>query len=257
MPEQDIAALEEVFSHNPKAFLAAASQAAEKHNIDVRVLYGYLFTCLAVRAHDEYQKQGISDTVYYDTMHDLDIWAENCHSISGVWGISEVEWLSLHVSLKLFCLGRLQFQPMTFTRHLTEISEAASEVPIAEGAAVLNVHISRGTKLSPEACEEAYCAAAEFFKQEHPTFVCCSWFLHSSLKELLPPNSNLLAFQRRYHVFGERSGDADSKHVEQIIFGTAKSDPRGYAQNTKLQKNAVAYLKAGKRLGEGFGYFIL
>lgn len=254
----NISALETLFHQDLHTFFNAVPQAAAACQLDVRVLYGYLFTLLAVNAYDEYQKRGISDTIYFDTMHDLAIWAENCHTATGIWGISEIEWLPLHIKLQIFRLGRLQFQPMSFSCDSADIKRTnAVSIPVANGTDVLNVHIPRGTRLLPEDCEKAYLAAAEFFQKEHPVFVCCSWFLHSSLKILLPQESNLLEFQRRYHIFGECSDIPASRHTEEIIFGITANQPDVYPQHTSLQKNAVNYLKAGNHLGYGCGYFIL
>ncbi|MEG1639338.1 MAG: acyltransferase domain-containing protein [Ruthenibacterium sp.] len=249
----DTATLKALFWQNRQTFFNAVKASAVKNKIDVRILYGYLYIDLAADAYASYQTRAICDEVYYDTMHDIAIWAENCHAHSGVWGIAEIEWLSLHVSLQIFRLGRLQFQPIVFA--LPEGISAAA-CPLQNGDAVYNVHIPKGGKLLPIECEKSYDAAAKFFKQEHPAFVCYSWLLHSALQTLLPPTSNLLMFQKRYHIFKESATKANSIEAERIIFGRIEENPVHYPQQTQLQKSVVAYLKSGRQLGNGSGYFI-
>ena len=60
----------------------------------------------AMRARVEYEKAGIDEKIYYDTMSDIKIWCEN----NGNRGLKNYGWLSNHVRLELFRIGRLQFQ---------------------------------------------------------------------------------------------------------------------------------------------------
>lgn len=66
----------------------------------------------------------------------------------------------MHLQLKLFRLGRLQFQPMPFP---FEIQDAACP---KKGQIVLNVHIPEGEKLFSEQMKFSYLKAIDFFKLE-------------------------------------------------------------------------------------------
>lgn len=59
----------------------------------------------------EYARLGIPETVLRDTLSDLRIWMNTCKRLTGEWGLREYTWLTEHVNLRLFRLGRLQFAP--------------------------------------------------------------------------------------------------------------------------------------------------
>lgn len=61
---------------------------------------------LAVDVKEKYDKAGIDEKIYYDTMSDIKIWCEK----TGNKGIKEYMWLQNHLKFELFRLGRLQFQ---------------------------------------------------------------------------------------------------------------------------------------------------
>ncbi|WP_092753369.1 acyltransferase domain-containing protein [Hydrogenoanaerobacterium saccharovorans] len=80
----------------------------------------------------QYTEKGISEEVYWDTFSDITLWKRKCFQNIGIYGLQEYDWLSLHLQLKLFRLGRLQFQPMPFP---FEIQDAACP---KKGQIVLN-----------------------------------------------------------------------------------------------------------------------
>ena len=85
----------------------------------------------------------------------------------------EERWLSLALRMKIFRLGRLQFEP-------------------DEDRHVLHVHIPEGEPLDDAACGESFAIAEEFFGPEYTIFDCESWLLSPKLQKLLKPDSNIL-----------------------------------------------------------------
>ena len=57
----------------------------------------------------EYQARQIPDEVFYHTIDDIGRWASEYWSYSGKIGLAESAWLTNHLTLRLFQLGRLQF----------------------------------------------------------------------------------------------------------------------------------------------------
>ncbi len=193
----------------------------------------------AVNAYEEYKRRGIEDKVYFNTMYDLNLWAGNCLRDYGVYGLKETGWLELHVNLKVFRLGRLQFEPITDKE---------------TGEQQLNVHIPQGEPLDIDACHRSYEQAAVFFKK-NPVFVCHSWLLQPALKTLLPPDSNIVKFQSEYEII-ELDND-DTQTIERV-FGTcyANNRPKSideYPEDTALQRVAKAYLKSGGTFSGALG----
>ena len=121
-------------------------------------LFLYLFIRFAVDVHEEYQLRDIGDEIYFDTFSDIQIWCSNCFRDSGEYGIKEYSWLQEHVQLRLFKLGRLQFQPYPLDCNLELDGRKFFKNQI-----VLNVHIQQGEPLDNQKVEESFEHAIRFF----------------------------------------------------------------------------------------------
>jgi hypothetical protein len=206
----------------------------------------YFFVRLAVDLHEEYRIRGIGDDVYAATFSDLTIWSEECKRRFGEYGIQEYRWLAEHANLRLFRLGRLQFQPYVLDQDV----ETADGRTIRKHTIVLNVHIPAGEPLHPDSVQHAFERAVSFFRGIPPVFVCYSWLLEPQLHRLLPPESNILQFQNCFHIFRVH---AESRQAEERIFGQIRENPEEYEERTQLQRKAKAHLLEGKKLGLGCG----
>lgn len=72
------------------------------------------------------------------------------------------------------------------------------------------------------------------------------------MKELLPPTSNILSFQRDFELVDQLETPPDD--VLNRLFGEVKEELDEYQPVTSLQVNTIRYLKAGKKLGAGVGF---
>jgi len=205
----------------------------------------YLFVRFASDAYEEFRIREISDEVYFDTFSDIRIWSEVCYRNYGEYGIQEYGWLQEHVRLRLFRLGRLQFQPIAF-----EFDWKAEDLSVEKHQIVLNVHIPEGEPLTPQEVDRSFRLARAFFRGISPIFTCRSWLLYPGLAHILTPDSNILYFQRLFRIY---EVDEASREAEQRIFHRAASDPADYEERTSLQRAAKAYLLAGGKLGRGCG----
>ncbi len=61
-----------------------------------------------------YQEKGISLDIFDATMSDIGVWVCNYHENHGSWGFSQFGWIHLHLSCRLFRLGRLQFRILKY-----------------------------------------------------------------------------------------------------------------------------------------------
>lgn len=202
---------------------------------------------LAMDTYEEYQERGYTDQVFDETFYDITIWCRECYRKHGVYGLDELWWLGQSVKLKLFRLGRLQFEPI-----LVEKDMKGREQTIQAGTKALNVHIPEGEPLKMEACRESFGRAREFFGQEYQVYVCDSWLLSPHLEEVLPNTSNIIRFQKLFEV---TDVGYQYPQAEQRIFGEILEDKRQYPENTTLQKRAKEYVLSGKDLGIGVGFF--
>lgn len=169
-----------------------------------RNLLTFLYLCEQV--HRKASALGIPETVITDTLKDIVIWTENHTRRTGGLFLGELSWLSLHMRLQLFRLGRLQFC-------MGHAFRAIPEVNVDEGDPVLEIHIPRGSKLEFEACEASIAQARGFFARFFPEFsykcmTCWSWLLDDSLRNYLPENSNIVRFGDLFtRVYSEEKND--------------------------------------------------
>jgi len=228
------------FHDNHVAFFAEITRDSQ-----YRGLLLYLFLRFAVDAHERYRALGIGDDVYFDTFSDIRIWCLNCARDYGEYGIEQYGWLQEHVQLKLFRLGRLQFQPSAIDRDIVVDGRA-----VFRGQIVLNVHIPEGEPLDTRLAEESFARAGTFFRGIAPVYMCHSWLLYPELVNIVSPDSNIAKFQRFFHIYDM---NPDSREAEQRIFIRTSDDPSAYEARTTLQRSAKTYLESGRKLGSGSG----
>jgi len=63
---------------------------------------------------DLHRAAGISEDVTRATASDLAVWMRHYHRNNGKWGLAQLPWLTKHCRAKIFRLGRLQFEPVTY-----------------------------------------------------------------------------------------------------------------------------------------------
>lgn len=194
-----------------------------------------LFEGLFDRLHDTYARLGIDEQIYIDTRSDLEIWRGNCRRDFGIDGLQNYSWLENHINLKLFRLGRLQFEP------------------IARGGKIaLNVHVPQGEPLLYDRVRESYRYAYRFFHGITNKFVCGSWLLCPALGEILPPTSNIIRFAGDYSIVRLYP---ESRQCEERVFNRITDDYASYPETTSLQKGVKRKLLSGVKLSAAEGEF--
>lgn len=217
----------------------------------IRKISGYRQTCLklyvdlAIENRARFNELAIDDEIYFDTFRDIAIWCENCYEKYGEYGLDELEWLYKCVDMRIFRLGRLQFE-LT----VAEKEYCAEGKKLFSGDVVFAVHIPKGAPLDEESVADAFRKSRTFFHGVSKWYTCKSWLLNPKLTELLPADSNIIGFQK---LFTALETDRTSLQAEERIFGTVKDDPAEYPETTKLQRAAKRYLMSGGKLGETLG----
>lgn len=231
---------------NPQKTLEALAAFAEQEN-GLGILRFYLEW--AVKLKGKYDSLGIPEQVFWDGVKDIGIWAEDYYDKHGTPGFAEWGWVATTLCLKVFRLGRLQFEPMQL-----ETPIVCNGHTYPEGTTVLNVHIPAGEPLDVPEVRAAMDYAPEFFRKYFQKtsglFMCHSWLLSPQLKELLPEESRILQFQDLFTVHWVDQ----ERQAEERVFGFLAEDPACYPENTSLQKKMRAAILAGKRFGMGCGY---
>lgn len=205
--------------------------------------------------HDTFKEAGIPDEIYYDSMSDIEVWAENYYRKHGKWGLSEIDWINKVLSMKVFKLGRLQFEPLAGEPSHEILHLARCPAP---GTLVLNTHIQAGASLDPLACQASYAMAGPFFLSRglnfsRILFYCDSWLLHPLLIAILPSSSNIIKFQKPYTIV---STNPNSRHMELRVFGELRDRPEDYPEQSSLQRALKKALTEGMPAGTAKGYFV-
>lgn len=184
-----------------------------------------LYTDFAIEAEAEYQNRNISNNIYIDTFSDFAIWFTAADSK----GILNSRWLMRHIKLRLFKLGRLQFEM---------------------GKDSIHIHIPATGPLDMEKCISSLKKADSFFDPRYRYFDCSSWLLSPALNQLLDENSNIIRFQRLFTV---TETDPDNRQAEERVFGRVSDNRESYSENTILQRNLKRYLLESGKPGTGYG----
>jgi GNAT-like C-terminal domain/N-acyltransferase N-terminal domain len=171
-----------------------------------------------------HRARGLTDEESWATLQDLPRHAHLDRLLHGSPGLRKDWWVERAFDGRLFQLGRLQFEPRR---------------------TCLAIHIPEdGTSLTPAAVDASLARAREVFP-EYDEACCTSWLLDPQLREYLPPDSNILRFQRRFTASGE-SG-VEERILEFVFHALPDTDLAALPQESTLQRAVVAHLRSGGR----------
>ena len=196
---------------------------------------------------EAYERLGISEKIFFDTMHDIAIWCENNENR----GLKNYNWIKNHLKAELFKIGRLQFQLYPCKNKTLNYSK----MPFKYGENLIYIHIPQGEKLIYADCVASIKAANDFFAHYFPEYAYTyyfseSWLLFDENYLFMQSSSNILQFQSLFEIVDSLPIDAQA--IERI-FGKRRLFKRNYPENTSLQKSARAFMLDGGRMGIGIG----
>ena len=196
----------------------------------------------------QYASLRIPQDVYLDTISDIALHQRLYYETTGKLGLSmdDAQWLSHIFRMRIFKLGALQFQlaEMAYPSDPMRYDPAFMR-QLPQGTPVLQIHIQRGADLSPLRVDDALQRARAFFSRYFPAhshaaraFVCCSWLLYPEMRRLLPPESNILHFSKRFTIIGTSD---DGAGAIRRIYGKIYRRRSEYPQDTRLQRAALGH----------------
>lgn len=169
---------------------------------------------------------GLTPEESWATLQDLPRHAHLDRLLHGSPGLRKSWWVELAFSGGLFQLGRLQFEPRDDW--------------------FLNVHVPEdGGPLVPAAVDASFARARDVFPGHREAWI-QSWLLDPQLADLLPADSNITAFQRRWRIADE--GDLEDARVLELVFHTFDPDLDKLPRETTLQRVLVDHLRRGGHL---------
>lgn len=217
-------------------------------------LYQLFYIMNYHEAEKRYQQSQINDTIFYDSMMELNYKMLITHNIYDIWGTAFAEWYSGFFRRKIFCIGRLEF---TLTQCFADYTNG--QYNINKGDPIINVHIPESGPLCPELVIDAFQKAADFFGNcfvsDVIPFDCLSWILYPPVVNLYP-EGNLKHFASCFDVIDTVEGQGHDDRWR--IFEVSKElDLCNYPENTTLQKSLKRWLLEGNTMGIGAGIFFL
>ena len=206
----------------------------------VRMLLCYLEA--ACRVYGKYRAAGIEDRVFFDTMKVFSRFIGECRRKTGRYDYDRVWWNWRQVSMRLFRLGELEYEPGQDGQRK-----------------VMAVHIPSDARFDAASVDASLQTARDFFARFMPEWADCpyrchSWLLSPLLRELLGPDSNILRFQSRFEIVRV---DEDDRGFLQWIYDVPdvnNVDVSGLPEDTSLRRAVKEALLQGKSVGAAVGY---
>lgn len=222
-----------------------------------RFFYAFVFASILPETRALFRQHGIPEDIQRATLADIGRNMLVHRKRHGTHGLAAPDWLMLHARGMIYQLGRLQFERARLgNRTGTAIHDAG--LPSKTGDPTLSIHIPDFLgPMSPAACDESFDQAASFFPLHFPeeevhTAVCNSWLLDPQLRDYLSPQSNTIAFQRRFrHI---RPGEWENVGPLRFVFGPTDWPLADYPQETSVQRAVINHLKGGKSWHGGVGW---
>ena len=196
-----------------------------------RNLLSFLYMCEALEK--KYQNMEIPESILIDTLEDLVRWTEIWSYLKKELYLGQLTWVSWHMNMKLFKIGRLQFAMQKTDYHMPQFG-------IKPKDDIIGIHIPSGEPMTPEACRKSLEEARVFFDRFYPEykweyFTCHTWLLDSTLGEILKPESNILKFRSLFDdVSHEEPSDALLGYV--FKWQSTREEVKSITPTTSLAK---------------------
>ncbi|MFT4144333.1 MAG: acyltransferase domain-containing protein [Mobilitalea sp.] len=214
----------------------------------------------ALEAYENYMQLGISEDIYIATMKCFTRFIEESYVKNGAHVFDRGWWTVRQISVKLFRIGELEYELINWNDEPT-----------------ISIHIPSDANLSREKCVESLKLAKDFMVKYFPEYanskyICDSWLLSPTLKELLPNTSNIIGFQNMFDIvetkpdsmaFVEWVFKQDTSNIvrtapnelgiTEMVYQKRDINIDEMPENTSLQKKIKAYVKAEGSIGETLG----
>jgi hypothetical protein len=130
---------------------------------------------------------------------------------------------------------------------------------LGPGDIVLDMHIPGEIPLTLESIRDAMQRSESFFDHFYPgkpfkAWVCDSWLFSPQIKHMLPPDSNIMQWQREGYLLPNDAGPEDFLN---FVFGASSIDPATAPRDTRLRRAVIEYLERGGESLRSGGYLFL
>ncbi len=214
----------------------------------------FLLLCTPI-LKENYEKVGIAEYLYWDTMDDLRCKLKECIDCEEVPGIFVAGWYNGFFKLERFAYGRFQYEISQCGEG--ENYQLSCGKVLKAGDTYIGFHIpSSGIPLTDEvrldSYKKAYKAYKHLFDDGIVIFGCGSWLLYPPHYDFLPKNSNILKFMSDFEIV--RHKEHDNFGDGWRVFAKDSDLPIDkLPRDTSLRRAFADWLQAGNKTGSGFG----
>jgi hypothetical protein len=216
-----------------------------------RCFWIFVFASMVDATRAYHRERGVPDDVSWATLADLGQQLVVHRNRRGTTGLDLQWWLVGHFLGALYALGRLQFHLYHLRCGIAGPAfwPESDEPGFRTGDATLGVHIPATGPLTPGACDESLALATSFVGDHFPEHdfrvaTCTSWLLDEQLAEYLRPTSNIVRFQRRFHLAPGAADD--SRSTLRFVFDRVPKSVDDLPQRTTLQRAIVQHIRDGR-----------
>ncbi|MBU5450973.1 acyltransferase domain-containing protein [Acetivibrio sp. MSJd-27] len=133
------------------------------------------------------------------------------------------------------------------------------EMVLGDQEDVLSIHIPAIGKMDYALCKQSISQAVTFFQKYFPHyeikgFICASWLLSNEVKEMLPPQSNIVQFS---NLFTRNIAKGHYYLIDKWIFGLDVEDPLSVEPTSTLMRKTQALMKSGGQIYERGGFLLI
>ena len=198
----------------------------------------------------KYKEKNIPENIMMDTFFNVRFTIMKYTDIFGELSLKGIDtWVNLHLSFKLFTIGRLQYE-------MRGAESGAEHLGLLKDKPVLAVHIPKGEALTEESCIKSFDLANKFFKKYFPEykyeyFTCHSWMLDRNLDKFLSPDSNLVKFKNLF----VHASDTPLDSAISFCFphDVNRENIKDFTPKTSLQRKIREHVLAGGVLNYTYG----
>lgn len=144
-----------------------------------------------------------------------------------------------------------RIHPQGFTLHEESLLlHSEWERILKHGDTVLDLHIPRGDKLTVKECRESIQVAHQFFPEIFPDrpfkgLFCHTWLFTPQLQKILPPESNVVRFQREFYLYPY---PGSPQFLWDFVFGEKYPDATTAPRDTSLRRAVLDWMGEGNEL---------
>ena len=234
----------------------SATEIADASGIHKYTVILLVYAAMTKRLRERYIERGIDLEIFKKSMMDFKYKLDECMLVKGVVGNFVSGWESGFLKLRLFGLGRLQYEIVPLGENIT-----LDGVELTADSPAINIHIPRsGEPFDRESVLASYRMAKEFFADtfdgKSTLFVCSSWLLWREHLNMLKEGSNIRAFIGDFTIIKEKTYP-DYAEVWRLFDVEYGGNPDHLPADSSLRRKYIEHIKSGKPTGSSKGVFFL